>query len=74
MADGRERSIRANATTVRVAVEQAGIELRGQDTTFVPQDSSTPTPGTAGVATAAPQGAPAAEQTYRAEKGLRVAG
>jgi uncharacterized protein YabE (DUF348 family) len=39
MADGRERTIRTNAATVREAVDQAGIVLRGQDTTSVPQDS-----------------------------------
>ncbi|MGP3952734.1 ubiquitin-like domain-containing protein [Streptomyces sp. 7N604] len=39
MADGRERRIRTNASTVREAVAQAGIVLRGQDTTSVPQDS-----------------------------------
>ncbi|MGC0331445.1 uncharacterized protein YabE (DUF348 family) [Streptomyces sp. SAI-170] len=39
MADGRARTIRTNAATVREAVEQAGITLRGQDTTSVPQDS-----------------------------------
>ncbi|MER7171483.1 ubiquitin-like domain-containing protein [Streptomyces mesophilus] len=39
MADGRERTIRTNAATVREAVEQAGISLRGQDTTSVPPAS-----------------------------------
>ncbi|MFP3991924.1 ubiquitin-like domain-containing protein [Streptomyces sp. E11-3] len=39
MADGRERTIRTNAATVREAVEQAGITLRGQDTTSVPPSS-----------------------------------
>ncbi|MFI6940289.1 ubiquitin-like domain-containing protein [Streptomyces sp. NPDC050418] len=39
MADGRERTIRTNAATVREAVEQAGISLRGQDTTSVQPDS-----------------------------------
>ncbi|MFD7441013.1 ubiquitin-like domain-containing protein [Streptomyces sp. NPDC059909] len=36
MADGRERTIRTNAATVREAVERAGVTLRGQDTTSVP--------------------------------------
>ncbi|WP_415952745.1 ubiquitin-like domain-containing protein [Streptomyces sp. KLOTTS4A1] len=36
LADGRERTIRTNAATVREAVEQAGVSLRGQDTTSVP--------------------------------------
>ncbi|MGV9560838.1 ubiquitin-like domain-containing protein [Streptomyces sp. NPDC003480] len=35
LADGRPRTIRTNAATVREAVEQAGITLRGQDTTSV---------------------------------------
>jgi uncharacterized protein YabE (DUF348 family) len=39
MADGRARTIRTNAATVREAVEEAGIGLRGQDTTSVPPDS-----------------------------------
>jgi uncharacterized protein YabE (DUF348 family) len=39
MADGRARTLRTNAATVREAIEQAGITLRGQDTTSVPQDS-----------------------------------
>ncbi|WP_234334727.1 resuscitation-promoting factor [Streptomyces sp. NRRL S-118] len=39
MADGRERTIRTNAATVREAVEQAGIVLSGQDTTSVPPGS-----------------------------------
>ncbi|SDL05469.1 resuscitation-promoting factor [Streptomyces indicus] len=39
MADGRERTIRTNAATVREAVEEAGISLRGQDTTSVPPGS-----------------------------------
>ncbi|MFJ9585536.1 ubiquitin-like domain-containing protein [Streptomyces acidicola] len=38
MADGRPRTIRTNAATVRESVEQAGITLKGQDTTSVPQD------------------------------------
>ncbi|MPY61374.1 ubiquitin-like domain-containing protein, partial [Streptomyces spongiae] len=37
MADGRARTIRTNAATVREAVEEAGITLQGQDTTSVPQ-------------------------------------
>lgn len=36
MADGRERTIRTNAATVQEALDQAGITLRGQDTTSVP--------------------------------------
>ncbi|MEG8279388.1 ubiquitin-like domain-containing protein [Streptomyces sp. AHA2] len=39
MADGRARTVRTNAATVREAVEQAGITLRGQDTTSVAQTS-----------------------------------
>ncbi|MDN3293075.1 ubiquitin-like domain-containing protein [Streptomyces ficellus] len=39
MADGRERTVRTNAATVREAVEQAGITLSGQDTTSVPPGS-----------------------------------
>ena len=39
MADGRARVVRTNAATVREAVEQAGITLRGQDTTSVPPGS-----------------------------------
>ncbi|MEV6055486.1 ubiquitin-like domain-containing protein [Streptomyces sp. NPDC052107] len=39
MADGRSRTIRTNAATVREAVEEAGIGLHGQDTTSVPPDS-----------------------------------
>jgi uncharacterized protein YabE (DUF348 family) len=39
MADGRARTVRTNAATVREAVEEAGITLRGQDTTSVPQAS-----------------------------------
>ncbi|MDG4865584.1 ubiquitin-like domain-containing protein, partial [Streptomyces sp. T-3] len=39
MVDGRERTIRTNAATVREAVEEAGVELRGQDTTSVPPSS-----------------------------------
>ncbi len=36
MADGRTRTVRTNAATVREAVEEAGITLRGEDTTSVP--------------------------------------
>ncbi|MEV4329875.1 ubiquitin-like domain-containing protein [Streptomyces sp. NPDC049597] len=39
MADGRERTIRTNAPTVRGALAEAGIALRGQDTTSVPPES-----------------------------------
>ncbi|MDQ0991393.1 resuscitation-promoting factor [Streptomyces sp. V3I7] len=39
MADGRARVIRTNAATVREAVEEAGITLRGEDTTSVPPGS-----------------------------------
>ncbi|MGW2707585.1 ubiquitin-like domain-containing protein [Streptomyces sp. NPDC001356] len=39
LADGRTRTVRTNAATVREAVEEAGITLRGQDTTSVPPDS-----------------------------------
>jgi uncharacterized protein YabE (DUF348 family) len=39
MADGRARKIRTNAATVREAVEEAGITLRGQDTTSVKPES-----------------------------------
>ncbi|MBO0517684.1 ubiquitin-like domain-containing protein, partial [Streptomyces beijiangensis] len=39
MADGRERTIRTNAATVREAVDEAGITLHDQDTTSVPADS-----------------------------------
>ncbi|WP_261718602.1 resuscitation-promoting factor [Streptomyces sp. FZ201] len=39
MADGRARTVRTNAATVRQAVEEAGITLRGEDTTAVPLDS-----------------------------------
>ncbi|WP_344394932.1 ubiquitin-like domain-containing protein [Streptomyces vastus] len=39
MADGRARTVRTNAATVREAVEGAGINLRGQDTTSVPPGS-----------------------------------
>lgn len=39
MADGRTRTIRTNAATVREAVEEAGISLHRQDTTSVPLGS-----------------------------------
>ncbi|MFJ8200103.1 ubiquitin-like domain-containing protein [Streptomyces sp. NPDC096152] len=39
MADGRARTVRTNAATVREAVEAAGVTLRGQDATSVPPDS-----------------------------------
>ncbi|MFI8189827.1 ubiquitin-like domain-containing protein [Streptomyces sp. NPDC085946] len=39
MADGRARTVRTNAATVREVVEAAGITLRGQDTTSVPPAS-----------------------------------
>ncbi|MFC9929734.1 ubiquitin-like domain-containing protein [Streptomyces sp. NPDC127190] len=39
LADGRARTIRTNAATVREAVEEAGITLAGEDTTSVPPDS-----------------------------------
>ncbi|MFG2501424.1 ubiquitin-like domain-containing protein [Streptomyces sp. NPDC048441] len=39
MADGRERTIRTNAATVREAVAESGISLNGQDTTSVAPDS-----------------------------------
>lgn len=39
MADGNRRTIRTNAATVGEAVEDAGVTLRGQDTTSVPQSS-----------------------------------
>ncbi|MEU4128589.1 ubiquitin-like domain-containing protein [Streptomyces wuyuanensis] len=39
MADGRARTIRTNAATVREAVEAAGITLGDLDTTSVPPDS-----------------------------------
>ncbi|QSY47284.1 DUF348 domain-containing protein [Streptomyces griseocarneus] len=35
VADGRERTVRTNAATVREAIEAAGITLHGQDTTSV---------------------------------------
>ncbi|MFD4527499.1 ubiquitin-like domain-containing protein [Streptomyces sp. NPDC058470] len=48
MADGRARTIRTNAASVREALDQAGITLRGQDTTSVapgsfPRDGQTVT-------------------------------
>ncbi|MGP4046490.1 ubiquitin-like domain-containing protein [Streptomyces sp. 2A115] len=39
MADGRARTLRTNAATVREVVDDAGITLRGQDTTSVPPGS-----------------------------------
>ncbi|WP_336246738.1 ubiquitin-like domain-containing protein [Streptomyces cupreus] len=39
MADGRARTVRTNAATVREVVEDAGITLRGQDATSVPLGS-----------------------------------
>ncbi|CAL9512406.1 ubiquitin-like domain-containing protein [Streptomyces sp. enrichment culture] len=39
MADGRARTIRTNAATVREAVAQAGVGLRGRDTLSVAPDS-----------------------------------
>ncbi|MFB6837100.1 ubiquitin-like domain-containing protein [Streptomyces sp. NPDC056361] len=36
LADGRERTVRTNAATVREALVEAGITLAGQDTTSVP--------------------------------------
>ncbi|MET9952130.1 ubiquitin-like domain-containing protein [Streptomyces sp. NPDC006339] len=39
LADGRERTVRTNAATVREAVEEAGITLANQDTTSVPLGS-----------------------------------
>ncbi|MFG2114632.1 ubiquitin-like domain-containing protein [Streptomyces sp. NPDC048718] len=39
LADGRERTIRTNAATVREAVDEAGIVLTGHDTTSVPPGS-----------------------------------
>ncbi|MFI2434817.1 ubiquitin-like domain-containing protein [Streptomyces sp. NPDC018693] len=48
MADGRARTVRTNAATVGEAVEEAGITLRGEDTTSVapgsfPRDGQTVT-------------------------------
>ncbi|MGW3492552.1 ubiquitin-like domain-containing protein [Streptomyces sp. NPDC001020] len=39
VADGQVRTIQTNASTVREAVEQAGVVLRGQDTTSVAAES-----------------------------------
>ncbi|MEU6660680.1 ubiquitin-like domain-containing protein [Streptomyces sp. NPDC046821] len=39
MADGRETTVRTNAATVREVVDEAGVQLHGEDTTSVPQDS-----------------------------------
>ncbi|WRQ79826.1 ubiquitin-like domain-containing protein [Streptomyces sp. MUM 178J] len=39
MADGRERTVRTNAATVRGALAAAGIVLRGEDTASAPLDS-----------------------------------
>ncbi|MFJ2812594.1 ubiquitin-like domain-containing protein [Streptomyces sp. NPDC087294] len=39
MADGRARTVRTNAATVREAVRQAGVTLHGEDSTSVPADS-----------------------------------
>ncbi|MEU3251299.1 ubiquitin-like domain-containing protein [Streptomyces sp. NPDC006997] len=39
MADGRARTVRTNAATVREVVGEAGVTLRGQDTTSVPPES-----------------------------------
>ncbi|TXS55560.1 resuscitation-promoting factor [Streptomyces sp. t39] len=39
MADGRERTLRTTAPTVREALADAGIALHGQDTTSVPMES-----------------------------------
>ncbi|MFF8280809.1 ubiquitin-like domain-containing protein [Streptomyces lateritius] len=39
LADGRRRTLRTNAATVREAVEEAGITLSGQDATSVPPGS-----------------------------------
>ncbi|MFJ1600228.1 ubiquitin-like domain-containing protein [Streptomyces sp. NPDC088261] len=44
MADGRERTIRTNAATVGEALAQAGITLRGQDTTSVGGGRGAPGP------------------------------
>ncbi len=46
LADGRARTVRTNAATVREAVHQAGVTLRGRDTTSVapgsfPRDGQT---------------------------------
>ncbi|MER5962036.1 ubiquitin-like domain-containing protein [Streptomyces sp. NPDC002057] len=39
LADGRERTVRTNAASVREALAEAGITLSGQDTTSVAADS-----------------------------------
>ncbi|MFC8505787.1 ubiquitin-like domain-containing protein [Streptomyces sp. NPDC057411] len=39
LADGRERTVRTNAATVREALDEVGITLSGQDTTSVPPGS-----------------------------------
>ncbi|MEV6169452.1 ubiquitin-like domain-containing protein [Streptomyces sp. NPDC051954] len=39
MADGRARTVRTNAATVGEVVEEAGVSLRGQDTTSVAPES-----------------------------------
>ncbi|MFF3483961.1 ubiquitin-like domain-containing protein [Streptomyces sp. NPDC002701] len=39
MADGRARTVRTNAATVRETVQEAGITLYAQDTTSVPAES-----------------------------------
>jgi uncharacterized protein YabE (DUF348 family) len=39
LADGQVRTVRTNAATVREAVQQAGVTLRGQDTTSVAPDT-----------------------------------
>ncbi|OKH97840.1 transglycosylase [Streptomyces sp. CB02923] len=39
VADGREHTVRTNAATVREALDQAGIVLRGEDTTSVAPES-----------------------------------
>jgi uncharacterized protein YabE (DUF348 family) len=39
MADGRARTVRTNAATVRESLAEAGITLHGQDTTSVPAES-----------------------------------
>ena len=39
LADGRARTVRTNAATVRDVVRAAGVSLRGEDTTSVPGDS-----------------------------------
>ncbi|MFE0646077.1 ubiquitin-like domain-containing protein [Streptomyces sp. NPDC058877] len=39
LADGRERTVRTNAATVREALSEAGITLSGQDATSVAPDS-----------------------------------